>query len=159
MTRIGVRADESRIVWLGSDNRHWVSRYLHHHRSIEKIALFRCRFPMHNKTIIYGYARIGGRPTQERLGQATKGGRVRKDISREDHRHHGRPAAAWQADEAPWSRHPLTRRRATRPIYDRASACDLVTKTHGFPFFLLPSSATGFTLILVYNQCLTYIAM
>jgi DNA invertase Pin-like site-specific DNA recombinase len=43
-------------------------RYLHHRPALERIELFRCRFLMHNESMIYGYARVST-AAQDETGQ------------------------------------------------------------------------------------------
>src|SRR5271170_6896448 len=43
-------------------------RYLHHRRAVDRIGLFRCRFLMHNESMIYGYARVST-AAQDETGQ------------------------------------------------------------------------------------------
>jgi DNA invertase Pin-like site-specific DNA recombinase len=43
-------------------------RYVHRNRRLEKIELFRCRFLMHNETMIYGYVRVST-AAQDESGQ------------------------------------------------------------------------------------------
>jgi hypothetical protein len=43
-------------------------RYLHQRRALDQIALFRCRFLMHIKRMIYGYARVST-AAQDETGQ------------------------------------------------------------------------------------------
>ena len=61
--------------------------------------------------------RLDRRPRRNRTGAPTEGGRVRKGVPREDHRHHGRPAAACQTDQG-----PRPRRVVITPAVDRLSA-------------------------------------
>src|SRR5215467_5008736 len=67
--------------------------------------------------MIYGYARVST-DAHDETGQVrqTQGGRMRKDIPREDHRYHGRPAAACQVDQG-----PRPRRCCSHPAVDRLS--------------------------------------
>jgi DNA invertase Pin-like site-specific DNA recombinase len=49
---------KSPIVCLGSDGRHWVSRYLEQTQGAEKVLLFCSTILFQNRGMIYGYARV-----------------------------------------------------------------------------------------------------
>ena len=92
---LGQRPTKSSIVCLGSDSRHRLSRYLHHRTAVDPIGLFRCRFLMQKKAYLQLRSCLDRRTGRNRPGAPTEGGRVRKGVPRDNNRHHGRPAAAW----------------------------------------------------------------
>src|SRR4029077_8522587 len=47
------------------------SRFLHHHAAFDEIGLFRCKFLMHNRSMIYGYARVST-AAQDETGQVRR---------------------------------------------------------------------------------------